>query len=97
MSPFFNVEGDYAFRFAYGEEKLGVWIDYFVNGERQLLTSLIGKRQALTTRSLLYCFFRYPAVTIKVIAMIHVEAVKLIFKGIRYQTKPIPPSEEITR
>lgn len=97
VSPFFEVTGEYRFRFAYGEEKLGVWIDYFKEGAHVLSTALTGKRQPLTTRTLLSAFARYPLVTLKVITLIHYHALRLVLKGIRYHTKPTPPLEEVTR
>jgi DUF1365 family protein len=97
VSPFFEVKGEYRFRFAYGEEKLGVWIDHDEDGQHVLSTALTGKRQPLTTRNLLYCFVRYPLVTLKVVTLIHYHALRLILKGIRYHVKPIPPIEEVSR
>jgi DUF1365 family protein len=97
VSPFFEVTGEYRFRFAYGEEKLGVWIDHDAHGQHVLSTALTGKRQPLTTANLLYCFARYPLVTLKVIMLIHYHALRLVMKGIRYRTKPNPPLQEVSR
>ena len=97
VSPFMAVEGEYRFRFAYGEEKLGVWIDYSRGEEALLSTSLVGKRETLNASSLLRCFFRYPLITFKVIGLIHYQAVKLLLKSARYHPRPIPPTAEITR
>jgi uncharacterized protein len=97
VSPFLEVRGNYKFRFAYGEEKIGVWIHYYDAGEKMLTTAMVGKRIALTDGNLIRCFLKYPLVTLKVISMIHVHAVRLITKGIRYHRKPTPPAQEITR
>lgn len=97
VSPFIPVEGHYAFRFAYGQEKIGVWINHHDADGLLLTTSLVGKRQPLTDARLLYCFFRYPLVTLKVIGLIHFQALKLIRKGIVYRRKPAPPLTEISR
>ncbi len=97
VSPFLPVRGDYHFRFAYSANKIAVWIDYYEENEKILATSLIGKRYPYTTKKLLACFFRYPLVTIKVIALIHYQALKLVRKGIHYRRKPpVPPEEFIT-
>ena len=97
VSPFFEVEGHYRFRFAYGEEKLGVWINYF-KGEQQIFASSVtGKRETLNTKRLLYYFVRYPLVTLKVVALIHMQALKLMAKGMKYIDHPPPPKEDITR
>lgn len=97
VSPFMKVKGHYLFRFAYGEKNLGVWIDYYDENGHLLATSLSGKRVPLTTKNLLRCFFRYPLVTLKVISLIHFEAVRLLIKGIKYQPKPTPPTSEISQ
>lgn len=97
VSPFIEVTGHYEFRFAYGEEKIGVWINHHDAEGLLLTTSLVGKRKALTSRALLYCFFRYPLVTLKVIGLIHYQALRLFLKGVRYHIKPTPPVTEISR
>jgi DUF1365 family protein len=96
VSPFLQVRGQYHFRFAYGEERIGVWIDYYDGDEKILLTSVTGKRETLDDKNLLRCFFCYPAITFKVTAMIHYHALKLVMKGIKYRTKPSPPIQDIT-
>jgi DUF1365 family protein len=97
VSPFMEVTGHYEFRFAYSEDAIGVWINHHDENGLLLTTSVAGKRQPLTAASLLRCFFRYPLVTLKVITLIHVQAFRLMAKGIRYHTKPTPPTHEISR
>lgn len=97
VSPFIKVEGHYVFRFSYGEEKLGVWIDHHDGDGVLLTTSIIGKRQPLTTANLLKAFFRYPLVTFKVIALIHYQALRLWTKGVKYIKRPPAPKTEISR
>jgi uncharacterized protein len=97
VSPFLEVTGHYAFRFAYAEDKIGVWIDYHDAEGLVLSTSLVGKRRALSSVSLLYAFVRYPMVTLKVIALIHYQAIKLMGKGLRYHRKPAAPVTEISQ
>jgi DUF1365 family protein len=94
VSPFIEIKGHYMFRFAYRENKVGVWIDHHDENGLMLTTSLIGKRQPLTSGGLLKCFFRYPLVTLKVISLIHYQALKLWLKGIRYiKRQKLPPTE----
>lgn len=97
VSPFFEVKGDYRFRFAYGEETLGAWIDHDEEGVHVLSTALTGTRIPLTSRRLLGCFFRYPLVTLKVSMLIYYHALRLVAKGIRYHRKPLPPHAKVTR
>lgn len=97
VSPFIEVKGHYLFRFAYHEKKVSVWIDYYDEEGLLLTTSVSGKRIPLSTGNLMRCFFRFPLLTIKVITLIHYQALKLWFKGIRYRTRPQPPSTEVSR
>jgi len=89
VSPFMERNGHYKFRFAWLEEQLGIWIDFYDKAQhKQLLTALSGKFIALSNRSLKSAFLSHPLVTIKTIALIHWQAVKLFSKGIRYVVKP---------
>lgn len=97
VSPFCDIEGHYRFRFAYGEEKLGVWIDYYDRDGLLITTSMVGKRRTLNAAALLTCFFRYPLITLKVIGLIHYQALKLWLKGIRYRRRPTPIHTETSR
>jgi DUF1365 family protein len=97
VSPFLAVNGHYEFRFSYSETAIGVWINHHDATGELLTTSLAGKRSAISWHRLLWCFFRYPFVTIKVIALIHYQAIKLLRMGIRYLRKPLPPASEISR
>lgn len=97
VSPFMDVTGHYTFRFHYGEKNIGVWINHHDADGLMLTTSVTGKRQELTGRTLLASFFRYPLVTLKVIGLIHFQAVKLFLKNIRYRPRPVPPPNNISR
>ncbi|HRJ12800.1 MAG TPA: DUF1365 domain-containing protein, partial [Alphaproteobacteria bacterium] len=89
VSPFLDRSGSYLFRFDMRDDKLGIWIDYHdAAAERQLLTSLIGKLEPLDRSSLRRAFWRHPLVTLKAITLIHWQAMKLFFKGIRYFCLP---------
>jgi len=97
VSPFLAVEGSYRFRFACPPDRVAIWINHHDAEGLLLSTSLIGKTQPLTSARLLSCFFRYPLVTLKVVALIHYQAVKLFLKGMRHYRKPAPPLSEISR
>lgn len=97
VSPFYTVEGDYEFRFHVEQKQIGIWIDYYISGSKTLSTSLVGIRRDLSDKSLLMAFFRYPFVTLKVIILIHYQAIKLYLKNVTYKQKPPPPKNEITK
>ena len=97
VSPFLPRNGHYKFRFALAENGLGIWIDYYdVEQNKQLITSLTGKFTPLDSVALSRVFWSHPLVTLKVIALIHWQAVKLTSKGIRYIANPLQFIEKIT-
>lgn len=97
VSPFLAVGGTYRFRFACPPDKVAIWINHHDTEGLLLSTSLIGKTEPLSSARLLACFFRYPLVTVKVVALIHYQAVKLFLKGMRHYRKPASPLSEISR
>lgn len=89
VSPFLTRSGYYKFRFALAGEQLSIWIDYYdAQSRKQLLTSLTGQLSTLNSRALRQVFWSHPLVTIKVVALIHWQALKLAARSIRYITKP---------
>lgn len=97
VSPFMPREGNYRFRFSQKDSKLAIWIDYHdAENNRQLLTSLIGSLKPLTGKSLQNAFWKHPLVTLKTIALIHWQALKLFTKGIKYNNKPEQKEERIS-
>ena len=97
VSPFLPREGSYQFRFALTGDVLGIWIDYHdKENNKQLVTALTGKMTPLNTASLRHAFWSHPLVTLKVIALIHWQAIKLVSKGIRYVVKPPQRDERVS-
>lgn len=89
VSPFLEREGSYKFRFNYTKESLGIWIDFYdAAGNKKLITSMLGKFEPLTKKSLRAAFWKYPLITFKTIALIHYHAIRLIRKKIKYIVKP---------
>jgi hypothetical protein len=91
VSPFFDVSGAYAFTLRGPARTLTLTIDKAVGGVRDHLATLKASAEALTDRALARAFLRIPFLTLKVIAGIHWEALKLLLKGARYHHKPAPP------
>ncbi len=97
VSPFLRRDGIYKFRFDLEAETLGIWIDYYdAANKKQLVTSLAGRFSPLTSANLSKAFWRHPLVTLKAIALIHWQALRIIMKGIRYIPKPAPLSPKVT-
>jgi DUF1365 family protein len=96
VSPFLGMTGYYRFKFMCRNDSINVTINYFDNDGLMLATNVAGNAVPLTPQKLLYSLFRFPLVTFKVIGLIHMEAVRLLFKGAKYHPKPPPPKFEIS-
>ena len=97
VSPFLKRKGHYRFRFDFSEEKIVIFIDYFDEEKLMLNTSLIAKRNDLKDFNLLKAFFHIPFLTLKVIFLIHFQAIKLVLKRIKYIPKPQQLLHKITK
>ena len=97
VSPFFDVLGRYTFRFDIRPDKIGIWIDYFDHDQKLLSTAVTGTRTDLTSSTLWQAFWKNPFVTLKTIGLIHVHALFLIVKSIRYRHPAPMPKENITQ
>ena len=98
VSPFNRIEGDYLFHVrstpfgTHGRCCTGQWpeaclADPFPRAMRKPLND--------RPRALKAAFFRYPLMTLKVVAGIHWEAAKLWRKGLRMQDGPVHPPQPI--
>lgn len=97
VSPFLSVAGDYEFRFAPPTDSLDIGITWTVDAERRVVTTQRMRRVAFTDAELIRLACLMPLMTLKVIAAIHWQALKLWMRGARFHSKPQPPLEEISR
>jgi uncharacterized protein len=99
VSPFCNIEGGYRFRFMFNRDmsRTVARIDYDDAAGPLLETSVSGTLEPVTTASVRKALWRYPAMTLGVIARIHLQAVRLWFKRVRFFGKPTPPEHFVTR
>lgn len=91
ISPFSKLDISLDFNFKIPDERLDIRVDDVSGGEKILYASLTGKRQALNDRNLLWLTMRYPLVTLKVIALIHLHALWLYFKKVPFYPKQDHP------
>ncbi len=82
VSPFNHMGGSYTFTFDVPKEKFKSVINYFENDTHILNTYMGGTRTPLTARAILSCVFRYPFMTLLIVARIHWQAIRLWFKGV---------------
>jgi DUF1365 family protein len=92
VSPFIEAEARYHFRLRAPDQRLSVLIQETTAAGPLLTASLTGERHALTDRRLLLSALRHPLLSYKVVAGIHLEALRLWLKRIpiqpRFHTSP---------
>lgn len=88
VSPFIDMDTNFDFDLHIPGEKLDVRIDDFdKQGNRFFISTLKGVRKPLTDANLLLYFISFPLITLKVITLIHWQALKLWLKKIPFHKK----------
>lgn len=88
VSPFIEMAMRYFFRVSPPSQKVKVRILETDAGGPLLSATFSGKRTPLTTRALLGAFAALPCVTLKIMAAIHWEALRLWIKGAKLVERP---------
>jgi DUF1365 family protein len=83
VSPFLSPDCRYDFRIRPPDKDVAIVIQEEEAGAPILSASFAGKRHVLDDRALARMLLRYPLMTLKVVAAIHFEAVRLMLKGVR--------------
>lgn len=105
VSPFCTLAGGYRFRFLRsdqgGIQKTVARIDYHDSPDDAagalLQTSVSGTLEPVTAASLRRALWRYPAMTLGVMARIHWQAFKIWRKHVPFIRKPELPKNTVTR
>lgn len=87
VSPFSDVDVEFDFTLRPPNERLALQIDDFTGGARTLTTTLTGQRRELTSARLTWFTFKYPLLTLRVIALIHWHAFRLWCKRVPWFAK----------
>ena len=95
VSPFNAVEGHYTFHFTAPDEKMALGISLSVDGKPVLNAYVSGPREKLTDGTLLRSFLSVPFLTVKVIGAIHLQALRLWWKGLRLNPRPKAPNHTV--
>ena len=82
VSPFMDLSSKYYFKILNPGNKLSIIIDQRDQEGKLLYASQDGIRSELSSKNLIFSYFKHPLMTFKIIAAIHFEALKLWFKGI---------------
>ncbi|MFP5305378.1 MAG: DUF1365 domain-containing protein [Gammaproteobacteria bacterium] len=96
VSPFLDRAGCYRFRLSAPAERVRVVIHETRDGQPVLDATLAGERRALGDGAILGAVLAMPWMTLKVVAGIHWEALKLWLRGARFHPKPEPLKPDVS-
>lgn len=88
VSPFFSLDGTYRFTLEPPDAQCRVGVALTVAGAQVFSARLDLVRRRLTDGALVAVLARYPVVTAQVVAAIHLEALRLWWKGVPFRAKP---------
>lgn len=87
VSPFADLDTEFDFIFRIPAENLNMRVDDYQHNQRFLLTALTGIKENLTDARLLWYGLRFPFITLKIITLIHWQALILKLKGLPFMKK----------
>lgn len=98
VSPFFDIAGGYRFRTDEPSDTLRLLIRLVgPDGADRMIATHTAERRALNDGTLLATLVTHPLNTIKVIAGIHWEALRLWLKRAKFHSRPTPPDGPVSR
>lgn len=95
VSPFQDVGGEYRFRFDLAPDRLSILIRQ-IDGANGLIASMTGPLAPLTNRAIVAATLRRPGGSLRVLALIYWNALRLKLKGAAYRPLPPRPDQEIS-
>jgi DUF1365 family protein len=96
VSPFQDMRMSYAFDLRPPGEDVFVGVRSSDAEGPMLLATFRGRRRELSDGAILAAFLRQPLLALKVLAGIHVEALRIWLKGARFHSRPPKPAEPVT-
>jgi DUF1365 family protein len=87
VSPFIDHDVNFDFKLEIPSHKLSIRIDDLKDGHRFFISTLTGEQKSLNNLNLLWYGMRFPFITLKIITLIHWNAVRLWLKEIPYHKK----------
>ncbi len=96
VSPFIDMDATYEFRVRPPDERAAVIVREYLPQGQVLTATLVARRRALTLANLWIAFARRPMMTLRVVAGIHWEALRLWRKGAPFRRPGPAPGNEVT-
>ena len=96
VSPFMPMEMQYHWNFSEASDRLHVHMQNFLDGEPQFDATLSLRGEPVTGAGLVKLLAAYPFMTVKVVAAIHWQALRLWWKGTPFHAHPgLRPAEGV--
>jgi DUF1365 family protein len=87
VSPFIEHDTNFDFNLDIPDQKLSIRIDDYKDNERFFISTLTGVKKKLSSWNLLKYSIRFPFLTLRIIALIHWNALLLWLKKLPYHKK----------
>ena len=87
VSPFISHDADFHFKIHEPGDDLVIGIDDFEKDEKIFISTLVGKKKEITNARLFFYSLRFPLIPLKIITLIHWQAMLLYFKKIKFYRK----------
>ena len=87
VSPFIDHDTNFDFNLTVPDEKLNIRIDDYKKEVRFFISTLSGTKKVLSNLNLAWYSIRFPFITLKIITLIHWNAILLWLKKIPYHKK----------
>jgi len=87
VSPFIDHDANFDFNLMIPSEKLNIRIDDYKNDKRFFISTVTGVKKALSNGNLAWYALRFPLITVRIITLIHWNAVFLWLKKVHFHKK----------
>lgn len=96
VSPFIGMNATYHFRIGNPDDGPRIGIREYQGANLMLMASQTGALLPFNDRQLLLSWLRMPLASIKILFLIHWQALLIWWRGGKYFSRPKPPKEEIS-
>lgn len=98
VSPFLPIDGlDYRFTFVLRDDRVVAHIAVEEGGVVVFDATQTGRRRAFTTGQLARALVTNPLLPLRTVLLIHLQALRLFVRGVRFHRKPAPPEGAVVR